>query len=334
MAEPRGTWTDLGLPAATVRALKEPDDAAIAGDLDWLKGQDRHLLTCLDPDFPPRLNDVPGGPAALFIVGDPACLRSPQIAIVGSRNPSADGKAMAGDFAAHLAAAGLTVTSGLALGVDGCAHRGALKAGGRSIAVMGTGPDRVYPAAHKALAHELADHGAVVTEFPPGVGPRAEHFPRRNRIISALSLGVLVVEAARQSGSLITARLAVEQGRDVFAIPGSIHNPMARGCHALIRDGARLVESADDILSELHWAAHPVERPSTERDHTSPPALEIEYTTLLEALGYAPVSVDSLVQRTGLTADVVSSMLLILELRGLVAAGAGGRYSRSPLKDS
>jgi DNA processing protein len=228
-----------------------------------------------------------------------------------------------------LAGAGLGITSGLALGVDAEAHRGALLGQGFTIAVMGTGPDRIYPSAHRDLAHAIAERGALVSELPPGTLALAEHFPRRNRIISGLALGTLVVEASLHSGSLITARLAVEQGREVFAIPGSIHNTMAKGCHSLIRQGAKLVETAADILEELGplavaaaTAAVPAPPPAL------PPELDDDYRSLLEQLGQEPVSVDGLVERCGLTAEVVSSMLLILELQGLVAATPGGLYSR------
>lgn len=332
----RGELRGLGLPDESVAALAAPDRDALARDLRWLGQPDCHLVTFPDTDYPVLLREAAGAPPALFVRGDPAVLGNLQLAIVGSRNPTPQGRRNAFDFARFVAGAGLTVTSGLALGIDGEAHRGALDAGGTTVAVLGTGTDRIYPARHRDLAHRIVDEGgALVSELAPGTAPAAEHFPRRNRIISGLSVGVLVVEAAVRSGSLITARLAADQGREVFAIPGSIHNALARGCHALIRQGAKLVESGADILEELGSlagaaigpapaAAADAER-SVESDH--------EYRRLIAELGDEPVSVDALVQRTGLTADAVSSMLLILELRGLVAAMTGGHYCRLPNRD-
>ncbi len=216
-----------------------------------LEGDNRHLITLHDARYPTLLREIDDAPPMLFIQGDPTILNLPQIAIVGSRNPSASGRQTATDFAHFLASAGLAITSGLADGIDGAAHQGALETKNSTLAVTGTGLDRVYPAKHRELAHRIAEQGALISELPPGTPPIPANFPRRNRIISGLSLGTLVVEAAQKSGSLITARLATEQGREVFAIPGSIHNPLARGCHALIRQGAKLVETAGDILEEL-----------------------------------------------------------------------------------
>ncbi len=253
--DPAGVFTSgtahPSLSPASSAWLKDPDWDLVDQDLRWLEGPDNHLLTLGHPDYPTLLAELPDAPPLLFVHGDPGVLSLPQLAIVGSRNPTPGGESTARDFARHLAAAGVTVTSGLALGVDGAAHEGALDAEGVTVAVMGTGLDRVYPARHRDLAHRIAVRGALVSEFAPGTPPKGDHFPRRNRIISGLSLGTLVVEAALRSGSLITARLASEQGREVFAIPGSIHNPLARGCHALIRQGAKLVETGQDILDEL-----------------------------------------------------------------------------------
>lgn len=247
--------------------------------------------------------------------------------MVGSRNPSVEGRRNAEEFAEYLAHCGLVITSGMALGIEAASHKGALK-GGTTVAVWGTGLDKPYPHWNRELAEEIAAKGLVLTEFPPGTPPLPTHFPRRNRIISGLSVGTLVVEAARQSGSLITARLANEQGREVFAIPGSIHNPMARGCHQLLRNGAKLVESAADIFEELAPQLD-LPRPAAAATDASGAAPEDpEYKLLLNSLDYAPTSVDALVERTGLTPDVVSSMLLMLELQGQVAASPGGRYSR------
>jgi DNA processing protein len=299
-----------------------------------LQQPDNHLIRLDDPEYPALLRQTQRPPTVLFVHGDPRVLSRPQIAIVGTRHPTASGRETAREFGAHLARSGLVVTSGLARGVDGEAHEGALQAGALSVAVMGTGLNRIYPACHAALAHQIAEMGALVSELPPDTPVLAKNFPSRNRIISGLSLGVLVVEAALRSGSLITARLAAEQGREVFAIPGSIHSPMAKGCHALIRQGAKLVETGDDVLEELGplaLAAATLEQHSaTDSGEASrdSPALDLEYQMMLEQIGSELVSVDALVQRCGLTAEVVSSMLLILELQGHVAAEPGGRYSR------
>ena len=324
----------LGLSTRQVNAIQatSPDDAR--ADLDWLAEAQHALLTLGHPDYPPLLAELPDAPPFLFIAGEPRLLLTRQLAIVGSRHPTPTGAEHAREFAQHLASAGLTITSGLALGVDAAAHQGALAAPGLTIAVAATGLDRVYPARNRALAHEIAEQGALVSEFPIGSGPRAEHFPRRNRIISGLSLGTLVVEAALKSGSLITARLAAEQGREVFAIPGSIHNPLARGCHRLIREGAKLVETAQDILEELGLPVAPeAARPSSPAAPETTAPLDPDYRHLLDNLGYDPTPVDTLVERTGLTAEAVSSMLLLLELRNEVASLDGGRYQRITPRD-
>jgi DNA processing protein len=251
--------------------------------------------------------------------------------MVGTRNPTPAGQETAQEFARHLAGVGLTITSGLALGIDAASHRGALAAGGYSVAVVGTGLDRVYPARHRELAHQIAEQGALVSEFSPGVPPLAANFPRRNRIISGLSVGTLVVEAARQSGSLITARLALEQGREVFAVPGSIHNPQARGCHQLLRQGAKLVETAQDVLEELgtlvSYVPQAAMQPDPDSDSLS--ELDADYQKVLKCIGHEPTSVDTVVERSGLTADAVCSMLLVLELQGFVAATNGGHYCQT-----
>ena len=328
-------WRSVGATERVVEGLREPDWAGVEEDLRWLEGEGRRLLTLADPDYPALLREIPDPPALLFVTGDPALLGTWQLAVIGSRNPTRGGRQSAEAFAAHLAGAGLAITSGLATGVDAAAHRGALEGGGKTVAVCATGPDRVYPARNRALAEEIAQRGALVTEYPVGVAPRAAHFPRRNRIISGLSLGVLVVEAAVASGSLITARLAAEQGREVFAIPGSIHNPLSRGCHRLIREGAKLVERAEEILVELApLALAGVEGQASAEEVATPFSIEEdadgEYARLLECLGHDPQPVDRLVECSGLTPEEVSSMLLILELRGLVASNPGGTYSRLP----
>ncbi len=325
VAEPPSEWPDNARDF-----LRHPDAAALDADLAWAAGPDRHILTLEHPAYPRLLAEIPDPPPLLFVQGDPGVLGRLQLAMVGSRNPTEGGARTARDFAAFLARAGLVITSGLALGIDAAAHEGALAAGRPTVAVTGTGLDRVYPARHHPLAHAIAAQGALVSEFPTGTPPRPENFPRRNRIISGLSLGVLVVEAAVRSGSLITARLAAEQGREVFAIPGSIHNPLARGCHALIRQGAKLVETAADVLEELGPPPGvAAETGAAEPTEAAPPALDADHLGLLESLGWDAVSVDELVRRSGLTAEAVSSMLLILELEGYVVPAPGGRYART-----
>jgi DNA processing protein len=321
----------LGKPA--LEYLQDPDWAAVEKDIAWLAQPGHHVLTLSDPVYPQLLREITDPPPLLFVVGDPAVLSTPQLAIVGSRNPTTGGRETAQDFARHLAATGLTITSGLALGIDAASHRGALDGGGLTIAVAGTGLDRVYPARHHDLAHQIAERGALVSEFVLGTPPLPDHFPRRNRIISGLSLGTLVVEAAQRSGSLITARMAAEQGREVFAIPGSIHNPLARGCHFLIRQGAKLVETANDIIEELGPLAGtlvPDYSTSTLRNDFTGHSVEVsaESEKVIACLGFEPASVDRLVERSGLTAEAVSSILLMLELQGYVSSTAGGLYTQ------
>ena len=276
----------------------------------------------------------------MFVAGDPAALLAPQIAIVGARSATAQGLANARDFARTLSRAGLVVTSGMADGIDGAAHTAALESGGPTVAVVGTGPDLVYPRKHRDLAARIVEQGAIVSEFPPGTEARPDHFPRRNRLIAGLSLGTLVVEAGLQSGSLITARLAAEAGREVFALPGSIHNPLAKGCHRLIRDGARLVETAAEVIEALVPAAQAqgaglrarLVAADTSEVPYSPDAgghgQDPDYLALLAALGDAPASLDELAQRTRLAPAALSSMLLLLELEGAVGPVVNGRWQR------
>jgi len=317
--------------------LRAPDRARITEDIAWLGVVDHHLLTAHSVDFPPLLREMPGGPAALFVAGDATALWRAQVAIVGSRSASQGGLANARSFARALSAAGFAITSGLAEGIDGAAHAAALDAGGITLAVLGTGPDVVYPTRHRELAARIAQSGALVSEFPPGTPGRPENFPRRNRIIAALALGTLVVEAGLRSGSLITARCATDQGRDVFAIPGSIHNPLARGCHQLIRQGAMLVETADEIVAGLGPLAERLGAHLRERlDSAEVPAGRAagveegdpQYQQLLAALGHEALGIDSLADRTGLAVAALSSMLLVLELEGEVAVERGGIYVR------
>jgi DNA processing protein len=318
----------VGISEAVLRHLRTPDWEGVERDLAWVARTGNHIITLHDADYPALLREIHDPPPLLFVRGDISVLSEPQLAVVGSRNPTPAGRQTAEDFSCHLAGAGLVITSGLALGIDAASHEGALRAKGRSIAVMGTGLDRVYPARHRELAHELAVRGALVSEFPTGTTPLPENFPRRNRIISGLSHGTLVVEAAQRSGSLITARCAGEQGREVFAIPGSIHNPLSRGCHRLIREGAKLVETAQDILEELGPPSGASQLHQSSGTAEEPPALAPEYGQLLDLMGYDPTTVDHLVESSGLTPAAVSSMLLILELRGYIASSAGGKYMR------
>jgi DNA processing protein len=308
----------------------------------WLSAPDHHLLQIDDPHYPSLLREISRPPPVLFVCGNLEALTLPQLAIVGSRNASGEGAETAGSFATHLAGIGFCITSGLAEGIDAAAHLGALHApGGCTIAVCGTGPDIVYPRRHAELAGRIiASGGAIVSEFAPGTPVSRSNFPRRNRIISGLAVGVLVVEASTRSGALITARHAMEQGREVFAIPGSIHNPVARGCHQLIREGARLVETATDIVDELGALLAGLRsddapgRQSGNRtvaaagSDCSATQLDAEHAELLAAMGCNPVAIDALASRCGLTIGELSSMLLILELQGLVRSLAGGRYQR------
>jgi DNA processing protein len=304
---------------------------AALSEKDWLADAGHHLVKPGSKDFPALLSTIPDPPAQLFVRGNIDALHMPCLAIVGSRNPTEQGRRNAYEFARHLGRAGFCIVSGLAQGIDAAAHEGALDGGALTVAFLGHGIDQVYPASNLALADRiLAEDGALCSEFSLGASPRREYFPQRNRLISGLSLGTLVVEAARRSGSLITARLASEQGREIFAIPGSIHNPLSRGCHQLIRQGAKLVESADDIVSELGpLVEHLVRDPEhSGPDQNDEVGIDADYEILLDAMAYDPATADELANRSGLTIDQVSSMLLILELEGKIEAQAGGRYSR------
>ena len=307
-------------------------DALVAATQAWLGGIDadvdadtspRAVVTLGDPLYPAALLQTADPPLLLYAQGRTELLASTSLAIVGSRNPTPQGGENARAFARHLSDAGLAVVSGLALGIDAAAHEGALQGAGGTIAVVGTGLDRVYPKRHLELAHRIARDGLLLSEYPLGTPPLAGHFPTRNRIIAGLARGTLVVEAALQSGSLITARLASEAGRDVFAIPGSIHSPLSRGCHALIKQGAKLVETANDILDELGWAAprapQPTESGGAEANLSDP---------LLEALGHDPVGLEALVARTGWSASALNIRLLEMELAGSVARLPGQLFQR------
>ncbi len=298
--------------------LAGPDPALLDQTRAWLSQPGHSLLTLADTDYPKLLLEIADPPPVLYCKGRRDLLGKPCLGVVGSRNATPQGLRDAEAFSHTLSDAGLTIVSGLALGIDAAAHRGGLAGAGSSIAVVGTGLDRVYPARNKALAHQLAEQGLILSEFPLGTSPLPGNFPRRNRIISGMSRGVLVVEAAPDSGSLITARSAAEQGREVFAIPGSIHSPLARGCHALIKQGAKLVESAQDVLEEMAWSV------------TTPPMNQPAPTPdpLLNAMDAAPMTLDAIAERSGLTLDALSAKLLVLELEGRVAQLPGGRYQK------
>ena len=306
--------------APTAAALKEgaPADRIVAA-LRWLADADNHLVTLADATYPPALLQLPDAPPVLYVKGRVELLRLPSIAVVGSRNATAQGAATARSFAHALSDAGLVVVSGLALGIDAAAHEGALEGRSSTVAVVGTGLDIVYPARNRDLAHRIARDGALVSEFPLGMPALAANFPRRNRLISGMARGCLVVEAAVSSGSLITARLANEQGKDVFAIPGSIHSALSKGCHTLIKQGAKLVDNVQDILEELHLQSGPGIAPPGER----------EAHPLLALMGYDPCDVDTLAALSGLAAAEVAALMTRFELDGHVAGLPGGRYQRT-----
>ena len=324
-----------GLSEAKIEALKASEaDQLMEADLRWAEADQHHIISYDCPAYPDILKRIPSPPIVLYAVGDIDVLHTHQLAIVGSRNPTQSGKEAAYEFSKYLAQVGLTVTSGLALGVDTAAHQGALAAAGLTIAVAATGLDRVYPAQNRTLARELVREGVVVSEMPIGTRPRPEFFPRRNRIISGLSIGTLVVEAALHSGSLSTARHAMQQNREVFGIPGSIHSPLSRGCHALIRQGAKLVETAEHILEEvgalIDYAEPKVKEVSVAAvSETDREALDPAYQKLLDVIDFSPQPVDKLIERSGLRPEEVASMLLILELDGHITAAGGGKYVRA-----
>lgn len=326
LATPRNTLREIVGPALA-DALQTPPpqfDVRLAAARRWLQGgTDRHLLTLGHAAWPPMLLQTADAPLLLYVQGDPTSLAGPALAIVGSRHPTAQGADNARAFAASLGGSGYVIVSGLAQGIDAAAHEGALEAGARTVAVVGTGLDITYPPRHRALAARVAAQGALVSEYAPGTPALPEHFPQRNRIIAALTQGTLVVEAALRSGSLITARLANEAGREVWALPGSIHAPQSRGCHALIKQGAKLVECAQDVLDELQGpAAVQATLPlvSAQDETTDDP--------LLQALGEDPVTLDALLARTGESTAALAARLLELELEGRVARLPGGLYQR------
>lgn len=304
--------------------LSLDNQAEVARALAWAAEPGNHILTLADQAFPKNLLEISDPPCLLYAKGNLGLLSFPALALVGARNSTPQGEQNAQSFAAALAEAGITVVSGLALGVDAAAHRGGLKGRGKTIAIVGTGADRIYPARNAELARNIATQGLILSEFALGTPPVAHNFPRRNRIISGLARGVLVVEAAVDSGSLITAKLAAEQGREVFAIPGSIHSPLAKGCHKLIKQGAKLVESAQDILEELSWPSLPVPQAITENTAACDTAEEV----LLQKMGFDPVDPDTLLGRSSLTPEALFAMLTLLELDGRIARLAGGLFQR------
>ncbi len=332
----------LGLSQSIAEQCISMDESALEKDLTWLQAAPDHHIICPDDvSYPRLLKETASPPLVLYAFGEKSWLHTPQIAVVGSRNPTSSGRELTYDFARALAEQGITITSGLALGIDGIAHQAALDAGMGTIAVAGTGLDRVYPARHQSLAKTIAEKGLLISELPLGTGVRGTHFPRRNRIISGLSLGVLVIEAAIKSGSLITALQATDIGRDVFAVPGSIHNPLSKGCHALIKQGAYLVETLDDIFEQLGWQSKlPLQNKGRSQTNESSQTKELgdaqtslwnalneEDKQLLSAIDYSSTSLDVIVERTQKNISEVSAKLLALELDGWVASVAGG-YQR------
>lgn len=330
-------WASHGLAAATCNAIRNPDPSLLARGQAWLESPTHQLVGWSQADYPPLLRRIPSPPSMLFLAGDPGLLWRPAVAIVGSRAATAGGCTNAALFSDALSRNGLCIASGMAAGIDAAAHEAALHANGATVAVLGTGPDIAYPVQHRLLLERIAARGCVVSEHLPGTRPLRQYFPSRNRILAGLSLGTVVIEAAERSGALITARLSAEVGREVFALPGSIHNPMARGCHRLIREGAQLVESPNEVLEVLAPLASDLAkalRGELEASFTFPeasspafPPLDPDYNRLWLALGHDPTGMDELGQRTGLTTAQLSAMLLSLELEGRVAA-EHGRYCR------
>lgn len=330
----RSKLSECSLKPQSIDSLLLPNWQQIEKDLEWLEANQARVITLADEEYPSLLKEISDPPPLLFVLGDKNLLSTEQLAIVGSRTPTPMGEHTAEEFAKTLAEVGWTITSGLALGIDSACHRGALMAeNGHTIAVIGTGIDRVYPARNRELAHQIAQAGVIISEFPLGTSPVPGNFPRRNRIISGMSRGVLVVEAALRSGSLITAKQALEQGREVFALPGSIHNPLSRGCHSLIRQGAKLVETAEHIYEELidilpYRPQVSLQSNSSNSYKAISDELDAEYQNVLKHVGFEPTAVDTIVEQSGLTADAVCSMLLVLELQGYIVSTHGGHYCK------
>lgn len=325
-AAERASLEQVAGPKVVRGLLDEDRREQVAATLAWLDEPGNHIVTLGDPAYPSGLLEMADPPALLYVKGRVELLGAASVAMVGARSATPQGLADARAFAGSLSSAGLCVVSGMAMGIDAAAHEGALRGAGSTLAVIGTGADRIYPARNAALARRIAAEGAIVSEFPLGAQPLQHHFPRRNRLIAGLSRGVLVVEAAIGSGSLITARLAAEQGREVFAIPGSIHSPLSKGCHSLIRDGAKLVETAQDVLEELRWESSPAAPAGRRAPLPSAPPGDRDERALVAALGHDPVTLDTLLQRSGLTPETLSAMLLTMELDGRVSRLPGGRF--------
>jgi DNA processing protein len=325
-----GALGEAGLKLKTIDYFRRPDWKKIETDLAWLSKPGNTFVSFMDNQFPLLLRNIPDPPIGLFVCGSPDVLSRTQIAVIGTRKPTPGGKRIATEFARLLGNYGLTITSGLAVGIDTAAHEGALLSDNPTIAVLANGLDMVYPRSNRQLAEKICQHGAIVSEFPINTKPIPRHFPRRNRIISGLSVGTLVVEAATRSGSLITAGLASEQGREVFAVPGSICNPVTAGCHALISNGAKLTTNIGHILEEIGPLCALVQEcePGLEKPESSNERLDEAHKLLLDNIGYEPVTIDQLVEVTGIPVQVVGVLLLDLELNGLIDAIAGGRFSK------
>ncbi len=325
-----------GLNGRQINGIKNAPWQKVDDILTWSNEKQHAILTSSDHNYPPLLNELVDKPPVLYLSGDPSLLNTPQIAIVGSRTATPSGLQIAKHFASYLAQNGITITSGMALGIDTASHQGALSVKGKTIAVTGTGLDRIYPSKNKALAYDIFEQGLLISELALGTNPSKSSFPKRNRIISGLSLGTLVVEATEKSGSLITAYKALEQGREVFAIPSSIHNPHAKGCHQLIKNGAKLVDQASDIIEELTSLLGYIA--DLEKPNNTPTVneqqLDDDYIFVLEKMGYDPISIDEIVYTSGLTIDKVSSMLLILELKDHIITAPGGLYVRTSTRFS
>ncbi len=327
----REEWQAIKMKANLIKYLENINWQIIENDMQWLEQSDNHMLTLEHPDYPPMLRAIDDAPPMLFIHGDYKLLSTQQIAIVGTRKPSNEGERIAMEFATNLSYQGFTITSGMAYGIDGAGHIGALNASGKTIAVAGTGLDRVYPSGHRELAHRIAQNGgALISEFPIGTTVKRQNFPIRSRIVSGLSLGVLVIEAPSRSGALYTVQHALKQGREVFVVPGSIYNPMVKGCHRLIKEGAKLVENVADILEELKIYRPPIVIPSIEipvPTRVKVNNLDNEHQLIFDHL-VTPNSIDGLVELSGLNVSTISSILLMLELQGLITMQSGGLYGR------
>ena len=326
----RDLLVEKGLKPQSITYFQHPDWKKIESDLVWLDKSGNHFISCIDKHYPQLLRNIPDPPTGLFVSGDVEIMNQPQIAIIGTRKPTPGGKRVAIEFAYRLGNCGITVTSGLAVGIDTAAHQGALASDRPTIAVLANGLDMVYPRSNRELAEKICEEGALISEFPVFTNPIPANFPRRNRIISGLAVGTLVVEAAIKSGSLITARLAMEQGREVFAVPGSIFNPVSCGCHALISDGAKLTSNIEDIFEEIGPLCSVVKDSKSGRmiPEKVNEVLDEGHKLLLDNIGYEPVTIDQLVTETGISVHSATVLLLDLEIFGLLDSLPGGRVAR------